>query len=278
MATEFELILEDFEAELVAIEGMIASLSAVGSKSPARARIAGANAATLLLAATFEEFVRQEVRATFVARAATASSIEDFSPKIAGVVWRRSLERLSKEPLEDLARDPSGLDDRLRATVGFCIQKNLKSDVSDAVAYNDNNMGPGELNRLYKQLGLKDACGKVADCPPLIKFLGCDTPGKADALLRARLEDFFVRRNTIAHAIQLNSSSGAPALTSDIEFFRELARALAVASARFCGIKIGATARKAPAPKLPSRVISRIVAPIKTAVRRLSGTTSKPAS
>ncbi len=99
MATEFELILEDFEAELVAIEGMINSLSATGSVSPARARIAGANAATLLLAATFEEFVRQEVKAAFVARAATASGMKDFPPKIAGVVWRRSLERLSRESL-----------------------------------------------------------------------------------------------------------------------------------------------------------------------------------
>jgi hypothetical protein len=240
MATEFELILEDFEAELSAIEAMIATLSTTGgSASPARARIAGANAATLLLAATFEEFVRQEVKATFVARAAAASGMNDFPAKIARVVWRRSLERLSKEPLEDLERDPSGLDDKLKAAVGFCIQKDLKADVSDAVAYNENNMRPAELNRLFNQLGLKDACSKAAEYAPLAKFLGCDSLGKANLVLRSRLEDFFVRRNTIAHAIQLNSSSGAPALAADIEFFRELGRALAIASAQFCGVKVG---------------------------------------
>jgi hypothetical protein len=271
MATEFELILEDFEAELVAIEGMIASLSSTGSSSPARARVAGANAATLLLAATFEEYVRQEVKATFNARAANVSDMKDFPPKIAGVVWRRSLERLSREPLEDLVRDPSGLDDRLKATVGFCIQKDLQADVSDAVAHNDNNMRPGELNRLFNQLGLKDMCAKAASHAPLTKFLGCDSAGKANAALQARLEDFFVRRNTIAHAIQLNSSSGAPALTSDIEFFRELARALASASAQYCGVKLGQSGGKhSTKPAARSRGIAGIAKSIKAAIVKIA--------
>lgn len=236
MVTEFDLVFEDFEAELNAVEGMIASLATTGeSTTSARARVAGANAATLLLASTFEEFVRQEVRAVFTTRSAGAADINVFPRKIAGAVWRRSLERLAKVALEDLERDTTALDERIKATVDFCIGKDVKADVSDAVAHNDNNMRPGELNRLFNQLGISNMCGRAAGYDPLMVHLGRDTPGTALTQLETRLEKFFRRRNEIAHAIQLNSSSGPPSLSSDIALFREFGRALAVECARFCG-------------------------------------------
>jgi hypothetical protein len=237
MVTEFDLVFEDFEAELRALEGMIASLATTGEgPTSARARVAGANAATLLLAATFEEFVRQEVRAVFTTKAATAAGLDDFPNKIAGAVWRRSLERLARTSLEDLSSDPSALNDTLKATIDFCIAKDVKADVSDAVVHNENNMRPGQLNQLFNQLGLKGMCGKACEYEPLASHLGCDSPGKALIELESRLEDFFRRRNEIAHAIQLNSSSGPPALASDISLFREFGKGLVVESARFCGM------------------------------------------
>lgn len=235
MATEFDLIYEDFEAELVAIEGMIASLATRGgAPTSARSRIAGANAAVLLLAATFEEFVRQEVRAIFVAKASTAPSFDVFPEKIAAAVWRRSLERLARQSLEDLARDPNALSDRLNATVKFCIDRDPHADVGEAVAHNDNNMRPTELNRLFNQLGLKNMLARAAESPELTGLLGCDDAGKANIELQFWMEEFFQRRNTIAHNIQLNSSSGPPALAGDIARFRELGRALAYQSGEFC--------------------------------------------
>lgn len=235
MVSEFGIISDDFEAELAAIEGMIASLSTTGqSTTSAQSRVAGANAASLLLAATFEEFIRQQVRAVFKTKAKAAKGIDDFPPKIAPNVWRRSLERLARIPFEDVLANSRDIDGKINSTRAFCIGRDLDSDVSDAVAHNDNNMRPGELNRLFNQLGLTNMIGKAAENPPLVQFLGCESAGKAAIDLASRLDDFFRRRNEIAHAIKLNSSSGPPALAADIEFFRAVAKAITSECERFC--------------------------------------------
>ena len=62
MATHFTVILDDFEEELEAIK-ILVQASADPRLGKPRTRVAGANAAVLLLAATFEEFVRQMARA-----------------------------------------------------------------------------------------------------------------------------------------------------------------------------------------------------------------------
>jgi hypothetical protein len=228
MATNFDLIFEDFDAELQAIEGMIASLLTTGSViTSGRSRVAGANAATLLLAATFEEFVRQSVKALFNTLASSAADITAFPSKVTSTVWRRSLERLARIPFEDVESGSAAITARIGATLSFCIQKDVRADVSDALAHNDNNMRPGELNRLFKQIGINNMCAKACENPALLQELGCDSVGQATGELERRLEDFFRRRNEIAHAIQLNSSSGPTSLQDDISLFRKLARAIA---------------------------------------------------
>ena len=57
MATSYDLIAEDFLSDLAALSNLVQAAHSSGSS--AKARVASVNSATLLLAATFEEFVRQ---------------------------------------------------------------------------------------------------------------------------------------------------------------------------------------------------------------------------
>ena len=240
MPTEFELALEDFEAELAAIEGVMTVLSSSGdATAPPRARVAAANGATLLLAAAFEEFVRQLIRALFTARVASAASMADFPQGVAGKVWRRALERLARSTFEELEQTPTDVESRLQAAVDFCIRKDFRADVSEALAHNEQNMRPDEINRMFNQLGLQNACGQACGFEPLLTLLGYDTPGKAQPELKARLDGFFLRRNNIAHALTLNSSSGGTGLAVDIELFRQLGRALTAGCVQFCTPALG---------------------------------------
>jgi hypothetical protein len=228
MITEFDLIYDDFAIELDALDGMISSVIASGTTATAsRSRVAGANAATLLLAATFEEFVRQTVRALFNAKVKAAKDISEFPKKIAANVWRRSLEMLARTSFEDIQGKGRDVGDKLNAIQKFCIEKDIKADVSKALAHNENNMRPGQLNQLFNQIGVDNMCGRTCNNADLVKVLGCDSPGKAISALESRLEDFFRRRNDIAHAVQLNSSSGPTSLAADILLFRAFGRALA---------------------------------------------------
>jgi len=238
VSTEFDLNNEDFEAELHAMEGMIASLESTGSgRTPPRARVVGANAAVLFLAATFEEFVRQQVKSVFSHRASAAATVDELSPKLAAVVWRKSLDQLARSDVADWVLDTSGLSARLDSIIRFCVGKDVSADVGDVLAHNEQNLRPAELGKLFNQVGLKSIVAKAAEFPALMHFLGCETPGKSDAELQSRLEGFFIRRNEIAHAIRLNASSGPPTLATDIQMFRLFASGITAACATHCGLQ-----------------------------------------
>lgn len=224
MPTEFEIIYEEFSEELDALSEL--SISPTTSPNRARARVAAANAATLLLAALFEEFIRQEVKAAFREKARRATNISDFPEKLTANVWRRSLEKLARTPLEEIEAGDVNLDSRIQSIVSFCIGKNVSAEVSDSVAHNDGNMRHSQLNALFKGIGLSNFSRQTCKLKELVDFLGCDNGNKASAELHARLDGFFRRRNEIAHAITIGSSSGHENLLNDIDFFRIFCRSI----------------------------------------------------
>jgi hypothetical protein len=232
MPLEFGIIFDEFAAELDALTEMAKSAPDSGGSGAAgltaRARIAVANGATLLLAATFEEFIRQQVREAFRSKAKHAKSFADFPAKIVRTVWRQSLEGLARTPFEDIETKGSAIDARVAATLAFCLRREMAADVSESLSHNDHNMRPQELHRLFSQIGFPSIIAKVAEDESLIEILSADTPGKASSLVEARLNDFFRRRNAIAHAIELGSSSGPSQLIQDIELLRIFGRALAM--------------------------------------------------
>jgi hypothetical protein len=106
MATEFELIFDDFSAELGALAEMAESSRTAGSAGlTPRARIAAGNGAVLLLAAMFEEYIRQQVRAAFREKTRGATGMAEFPDKLVAVVWKRSLEALARTPFDEIEAD-----------------------------------------------------------------------------------------------------------------------------------------------------------------------------
>jgi hypothetical protein len=202
MLTEFDVIFNEFSSELDALSEMALSPTDIGPKGPtARARIAAGNGATLLLAATFEEYIRQQVRAAFRKKSKHATSIKDFPAKIASTVWKRSLEALARTSFEDIEADSRKTDARLAATLSFCLRKEITADVGEILSHNESNMRLQELGRLFNQIGLHDIVSVACEDDALQEMLGADTSGEARALLESRFSDFFRRRNEIAHAI-----------------------------------------------------------------------------
>jgi hypothetical protein len=230
MATEFDAIFNEFSDELDALAEMADAPAAFGREGvTARERIAAGNAATLLLAAIFEEYIRQQVRATFRAKTRNARDMTDFPRKIAATVWRQSLEVLARTPFEEIESDGSKTEFRVATTLRFCLHKNITEDVGDILAHNANNMRHGELGRLFNQIGLGNIVSSVCEEQDLIDLLGAENASEARDLFVARSDEFFRRRNEIAHAIKLGSSSGPSALHQDIELFRVFGRALSAA-------------------------------------------------
>jgi hypothetical protein len=95
----FELITEEFVNDLGAIRQWMTILSSIGY--PARLRIASSNAATLLVAATFEEYIREMAReyARFVVT--SSKSLDQLPSKLTATAWRRTLEKLARMKMDD---------------------------------------------------------------------------------------------------------------------------------------------------------------------------------
>jgi hypothetical protein len=230
MASRFTAIIEDFEEELGAIAALVAAAADPALGRP-RARVAGANAAVLLLAATFEEFIREVARAFARSVVESCESYDKLPPKLASVAWRRTMEALARVQLnpksEVFSRESVFADAQTRfsVTYEFC-RGDLTQDIYDDLIHNQNNMRPGEINSLFGVSGLKNTCYLAADNQALKDLLNEQEQGSASARLVERIEDFFERRNQVAHSINAMRSSGPGMITADIELLRTLARAL----------------------------------------------------
>jgi hypothetical protein len=226
MPTEFDLIFDDFSTELDALAEMAGAPTTPAAGISPRVRIAAGNGATLLLAAIFEEYVRQQVRAAFRVKVGRAKSMNDFPERIVSAVWRRSFETLARTSFREIESDVRRTDERITSILSFCLKKDINADIGETLSHNENNMRLSQLNTLFNLIGVTSISAGAATDQELIDHLGCEGPGKAIVELESRIDDFFRRRNAIAHAIKLASSSGPSELYQDIELFRIFGRAL----------------------------------------------------
>ena len=94
MNADFSVILDEFEAEL----GALSKLIELGqdSRNNRKVRVAAINSVTLILAAMFEEFMRQMARQFAVQIVSEASTLGDLPPALLETAWRRTLNDLRR--------------------------------------------------------------------------------------------------------------------------------------------------------------------------------------
>jgi len=220
---EVRLIAEEFREDLSSLSVLVdASRSA---SLPAKVRVIGSHSATLLLASRFEEFVRQSARAFAKAHFLKLSSVDQLPPKFLQTAWRRSAE-ISVQKISEASRDRKNVaayvaqaETIMMDLVGFS-KGDFRRDIFEHVVHNENNMRPGEINGIFKNLSVDRICLHIASSQCVLEYFGEDTAEKCDGKLVSYLEDFFERRNEIAHALDLNSSAASGKLAEDIELFR----------------------------------------------------------
>ena len=193
----------------------------------AKVRIAAANSATLLVAATFEEFVREMARAHARMIVTTTSSFDKLPKKLISTVWKRSMEGLARLRLdgEQLAREDLTIETRFSAAYSF-VKGDRTQDIYKELIHNENNMRANEINSMFGVAGLSDMCAKVCDNQAMIEFFGETEPGKAHGKLLAALNDFFERRNGIAHALKPDRSSAPNQIVTDLDMLQARSEAM----------------------------------------------------
>lgn len=226
-ASVFDVIREDFVGELDTIRHLVETFD--GQGKTAKARIAAANSATLLVAATFEEFVREMARAYARAIVVRTAKFDKLPRKLVSTAWKRSMESLARVrfDVEPAARESLMVDTQARFSVIYeFVKGDLAQDIYRDLIHNENNMRADELNSMFNIAGLSDICRKVCDSHELQSFFGESEPGKAHGKLLAALENFFARRNGIAHALNTRQSSSPTQIGTDLDMLRVISQAM----------------------------------------------------
>lgn len=230
MATLFEAIKEDFHSEIEAIRLLVSTFSTPGQ--PPKARIAASNSATLLIAATFEEFVRQCAKEYARAVVTSSESFSKLPPKLAATAWKRSMESLARVRFDgdQSSRNSLFIDTHTRfSIIHEFVKGDINQDIYDQLVHNENNMRPSELNSMFKLSGLSDVCSKMSNKHSIMEYFGEAEPRIVNNKIIDYLEEFMERRNSIAHSLNPGSSAGPDQIIKDLDMFKSFSISLCAA-------------------------------------------------
>ena len=230
VASTFSAIVGDFDEELTSLGVLVQIGQAKGV--PPKTRVASIHATTLMLAAAFEEFIRQMARAQAIQVVERASSVADVPDKLLETAWKRTLNELARAESRRLSKKESlrmSLAKRARLEINaLCsfVEGDIGQNIYDDLIHNEHNMRPGEVNRMFKISGLRNICQRICGQASLKAFFEQRNENHTHRDLLVELDNFIDRRNEITHSLNSASSSGPGEVFRIIEMFRAFAKDL----------------------------------------------------
>ena len=226
MSALYTAITDEFKDQLASLAELV-SASQEKSLMP-RTRVASIRASTLLLAATFEEFIREMAleRAHRVVERAT--TIVDIPDKLLEAAWDKTLEEIQATKIvgdskqASLALKAKASRPRFDAVCLF-VEGDISQDIYSNLTKNKNNMRPDEINRLFRIGGVQNICQEICRKRALQRFFGAGGQVKTYEYLRRSLNNFIDKRNSVAHSPNMMSSDAPEAVLRDIRMLRAVA-------------------------------------------------------
>ena len=229
MRSQFRIVAEDFCTEVGVIHDLVSSLE--GNAVEPMVRAAASNSAMLLLAATFEGFVRAMAGQVARAAVARANVVAQVPNRILRTAWKRTFESIVRFDLPQSTRTREIHEivkkaESQAALVFEFLRGNTKRDIYADLVRNDVNMRAQEINRLFSMSEVSDVCSLVSKEQTVIDHFRAD-PKRASSRDLVRFFDNFIdQRNCIAHALTPSFSVGPPDVRGHIATFRVFAQAL----------------------------------------------------
>ncbi len=230
MTSVFHVIYDDFIADLQSIVDLVNIVEQAGGS--AKSRVASVNSATLLVSATFEEFIRETARQCAREVIGRTQNVDALPRKLAQTAWKRTLEELARAKIDTggtplpLAQIAAAARASFDSLCKF-IEGDTSQDIYKYLAHNENNMRPDQINAIFKVSDLGNICLKIAEMNSLHVYFGSTDAGSVHGKLTQYLNDFMEKRNSIAHNLNPGSSSSVDIFIRDVEFLKSFASSLA---------------------------------------------------
>jgi hypothetical protein len=206
----------------------------IGSASlatlPAGSQNTMAASALVLLAAHFEEYIRQQVEEFARSAVVEYSFMEaEHQEKWLDNYWRAGSARLNRiRPKGDPAW-ATGAQTLLLSLLEYPVRQNNTSFLADMLAEHENNMRWDTISEITARVGVQKLSDKLFKSSSLKAELGNPKKDIFTSALRARLNEFYAMRNGIVHSISQNTGIGPTIFTSWILFFRNFTKSFAIA-------------------------------------------------
>ncbi len=231
MVSRFRAVADEFCTEVQVIQALVSSFDTTQVKPKLRA--AASNSAMLLLAATFEVFVRDMAGAVARAAVAGAGEVAHIPNGILRTAWKRVFDSIARLDLpqntriQDIHQIVGHAEARSGAVFAF-LRGNTEQEIFADLVQHDVNLRTQEINRLFGISGVSDVCGLVSQEQNVADHFQADRASATGKELVEFIDRFIEQRNSIAHSLTSASSVGANEVSNHIDTFRVFATALCV--------------------------------------------------
>ena len=188
-----------------------------------KTRIASVNSSVLLLAATFEEFIREMAReyARLVVNA--SGDVEDLPSTLTEAVWKKTLEGLSQARLKVNGKSIIGKVAKDSRVVFDSLCNFISGDFSQEIfvdlIHNNNSMRVSELNSMFRVAGLKNICARICEQNDVQNYYNENDSRVVHGLFMKENDEFIDKRNSIAHYLNARESVAASQVYQYINFY-----------------------------------------------------------
>lgn len=216
---------------------------------PTGGRNTMAAAAIVLLAAHFEQYIRQQVEEYVKAIILNYAYLESgFRERLVDEYWRAGSVKLNRIRPKNDPLWASTAGPLLQGLIDYPVGGDIGAFVAATVSEHEHNMRWDTIVELTARVGVRDLAGALFRSAPLKASLANPRKDTFSALLKQRLDEFYILRNTIVHSIAQTAGIGETIFKGWAEFLRLLTAALAGAvEMRFNEFTSDAARRRAAA-------------------------------
>jgi adenylate kinase family enzyme len=195
-----------------------------------------ANAMSMVfLASGFEEFVREEIgQCADLLSLKYPSFSDEERHAIRGAYWSTWVERLRYAKTILTKKNPKTPDmlaiakvrKNLDSAKAFAVDDNAALLDRSVFTASSNNFRPHVVDTMACRVGIKNLINDAADSAKLRARFGVTSKKDAAEKLRARLDEFYDRRNEIVHSLNSTTGYAVDVIIEYTELFEEVAESM----------------------------------------------------
>lgn len=195
---------------------------------PKRSTTTSRNAGIVLLAAHFEEYIRQQIEEYAKGVVISYNNLEiNFREKLVDSYWRSAASKLSRIRPKGSSNWANVAQQTLNNLLAYPVNGNTSQFDYKLISEHENNMRYETILELCKKLSISDVHTGMCRHTDFDNSIGNPHRDFRAREITRILNDFYELRNGIIHSIAQNVGVGQPTFQRWTEFFRLFATAFA---------------------------------------------------